>query len=114
MSVITDVVIVCGDSEHDAAGYLNRWLKENDPRGQQLKEISLAEGGGQKFTSATVYAACFNFLPLTGFMKAFRDAPWSCPWSAVAYIDPEATDTFVMTPGRSEEWLTVDPPTPYY
>jgi hypothetical protein len=102
--MLTDVVIVCDDSEAAALAYLNQWLLENDPRKQQLKEISLEDGGGQKATSATVYAACFNFLPVGDFEDAIRQAPWNFPESVAAYIDFEADRTRVMTPGRPESW----------
>jgi hypothetical protein len=102
--MLTDVVIVCDDSEAGALAWLNRWLEENDSRKQQLKEISLREGGGNKATSATVYAACFNFLPLGDFEEAVRRAPWNFPESVAAYIDFEADRTRVVTPGRPESW----------
>lgn len=102
--MLTDVVIVCNDSENEALAWLNQWLEENDPRKQQLKEISLREGGGSKVTSATVFAACFNFLPVGDFEEAVRRAPWKFPGSVAAYIDFEADRARVVSPGRPESW----------
>jgi len=104
VSVLTDVVIVCDDSEASALAWLNRWLEENDPHKQELKEIGLREGGGTKVTSATVYAACFNFLPLGDFENAVRSAPWRYPESVAVYVDYEMSRTYVMSPARPESW----------
>lgn len=107
MSVITDVVIIAGDDEGDALAYLNQWLTENDSRKQQLHEIGLAEGGGSKATSATTFAACFNFLDIGGFEDAIAGAPWKLPASVIAYFDPEMGSTYVISPRRpGERWLT--------
>ena len=109
MSLITDVVIIAGISEHEAFSYLNRWLAENDPRGQQLRQVSLEEGGGNKATSLTIYAACFNFLDISGFTDAIRAAPWHLPSLAVAYFYPEDGAPFVVSPARNGRWATREP-----
>jgi hypothetical protein len=109
VSVITDVVIVAGIGERESLGYLNRWLAQNDPRGQQLKQVSLSEGGGNKATSVTTYAACFNFLDTGGFTGAIRSAPWHLPAVVVAYFYPEIGETYVMSPARTGEWPAREP-----
>jgi hypothetical protein len=114
MSVITDVVIIASDGEDEALAYLNEWLAENDSRKQQLREISLGEGGGSKATSATTYAACFNHLDLGGLEEAITRAPWKLPGSVVAYFDYEMGSPYVISPKRSGERWETEPDFSYY
>ena len=106
MSLITDVVIISGGDENEALAHLNQRLAGNDSRGQQLKEVSLEAGGGDKATSVTAYAACFNFLDISGLEDAISSAPWRLPSMVVAYFEPESGGTYVMSPARPGRWTT--------
>lgn len=107
MSVITDVVIVATIDESLAITALNAWCAA-EHEGQQLNEISADGAGGHKAPSVRLYAAAFNYLHLTEFLDAVRNARWRLPHSVIVYVDDENDDTFAMSPARPGRWTPAD------
>ncbi len=106
MSLITDVLITTAADESPAVAFVNEWLASLPSHiVQQLNEISTDGAGGCKVSSLHVYAAAFNYLPVTEFTGAVRRAPWCFPRSVVAYIDDETDGTCVMSPARPGRWI---------
>lgn len=107
MSFLTDVaVITLGEDE--AVTSVNQWLAENIGCRQQLAKTDLetAGAGGCKVTILVVYAACFNYLDVSGFEDAVRRARWRLPGSVVVYVDGEDGPPFAFSPARAGHWET--------
>lgn len=106
MSFLTDVAVVTTGAEDEAVAFVNARLAEGSTRPQQLGRTRLEEAGagGRKVCSVYVYAACFNWLDVSGFEEAVRAAPWRLPQCVVVYVDGEAGPTFVFSPARDGHW----------
>ena len=107
MSFLTDVAVVTIGGEDEAIGFVNDRLVEAaaDPRHSLRKtDLEDAGAGGTKVSSIVVYAACLNYLDMSGFEETVRTAPWRLPASVAVYVDGEDGGTFVFSPGRDGHW----------
>lgn len=95
MSMITDVVVVSPFSESDAIRCINSVL-QTCAKGQELIPLDTSYAGGFKVMSISVYAAAFNYLPLTEFEQACISAPWCTKEGVVVYVDSEQYDGIWM------------------
>ncbi len=112
MSYITDVIVY--DAHAADVERLNDWLRENDPRKQQLVNVRPVledAAGGTKWFVSDTWAAAFNYLP-DEFEEKLRDpASWRAPVGVVIGSENEPyCEAFAFTWGDADgEIVRVEP-----